>query len=399
MKKIDVAIEKFPDDRIVDNETYRSQEVYDRELRDIFDRCWLFACHESEIPEPGDFVTLRVAESPIIINRTKNGELNAMHNVCRHRGALLTDESSGHCANFRCAYHFWTYSLEGELIALPGEEAYDGTGFSKEDFGLARIRIANLFGLVFINFSDDDMTLEEWIGPEMIEILARPLKDNKMVVDQHHRHHEDINWKVFAENSRDGYHVPFVHPFFRHSSPPGDYHLFRNSHARQEVGMAFDKMDPRLADDLQKVVLPGLDPHEGFVVNIFPDLLISLRANMVSISSQELDGPTGVFMEHRVMRLEDDDAETIALRNTSFKAWVGDRVDLEDEPVFRLQQAGVRSRHVTKSVIARGADATSGQRGDDNRLRHFWVTWRKMLGVEKNSLSESERQPSEEPTR
>ena len=39
-----------------------SQEIYELERRNIFDRCWLYLGHESEIPGPGDYVRRVVAE-------------------------------------------------------------------------------------------------------------------------------------------------------------------------------------------------------------------------------------------------------------------------------------------------------------------------------------------------
>lgn len=382
------AIAKLDSDRVVDNRTYVDPAVYKLELERVFDRCWLFVAHESELPEPGDYVTARVAENPIVVARDRDGSIHAFHNVCRHRGAMVALESEGHCSTFRCPYHFWTYSLRGELLGIPGEEAYDGTGFEKENFPLVPVNCDVVLGLVFVHFSDDAPSLRDWLGPEILQTLSTPLGGAQFQTLEKTTDAQPVNWKVFAENARDGYHVPFVHPFFRKASPPGMYHLYRNSHAVQDLGMDFSRVEPELAADLQKVPLPGVEVGGGYIANIFPDLAITLRSNVVSINHQSLAGPAGVVFENRTLGLVGDDEPTRRLRRLSYRTWFADPVELEDMPVFHAQQAGVSSRGVRYSVIARGRQALEGTRGDDNRLRHFWVTWRKLMGVERNSIED-----------
>lgn len=375
--------------RVVDNRTYVDPKVYDAELERVFDGSWLFVAHESEIAEPGDYVTARVAANPLVVTRDKQHRLRAFHNVCRHRGAKVALEAEGHCSGFRCPYHFWTYSLEGELVGIPGAEAYEDTGFRKEDFPLVEVACESVLGLVFVHFGAEPEPLREWLGPEIIEVLSTPLANAQFKVFKKSSAPFPVNWKVFAENIRDGYHVPFVHPFFRKASPPGRYRLFRNSHAVQALGMDFDRIEPELAEQLKKVPLPGVEVGEGYIVNIFPDIAITLRSNMVSIDYQMLDGPTSVISENRTLGLVDDDDETLALREISQNTWFQNPVEFEDHPVFLAQQEGVSSRSVRYSVIARGQHSLEGTRGDDNRLRHFWVKWRELMGVEINSLAPS----------
>ncbi len=389
MGKRSDAIAKLEPERVVDNRTYVDPAVYEAELARVFDRCWLFVGHESEIRERGDYLTVRVAENPIVVVRDREGAVNALHNVCRHRGSQVAQEAEGHCSTFRCPYHFWTYSLQGDLIGVPGEEAYDGTGFTKEDFPLVRVACETVFGLIFVNFSERPPSLRDWLGPEVVNVLATPLDNADFEVIDKSTNLQPLNWKVFAENSRDGYHVPFVHPFFRKASPPGEYRLFRNSHAVQELGMDFDRIEPELSAQLRKVPLPGVELGQGYIVNIFPDLTVTLRSNVVSINGQQLAGPTGVVFENRTLGLVGDDEETRRLRELSYETWFANPVELEDMPVFHAQQQGVSSRAVRHSLIARGEHRLQGTRGDDNRLRHFWVTWRELMGTELNGLRES----------
>jgi methanesulfonate monooxygenase large subunit len=161
--------------------------------------------------------------------------------------------------------------------------------------------------------------------------------------------------------------------------------LVRNSHAIQVLHSDVQKLDPDLATQLQTAPLPGVEPGQAYIVNIFPDMIVTLRSNMVSIDFQVLDGPARVVMQNRTLGLRGDDDETRKARAASQAAWIQDRLDYEDFPVFAYQQAGVQSRKVRHSLIARGVPALEGTRGDDNRLRHFWVTWRQLMGASSNS--------------
>ena len=377
---------EIPKERIVDNSTYWDPRVFDLEMERIFAKAWIFACHESELREPGDYITIEVARSPVIVNRDRSGRLRAFFNTCRHRASLVVKDESGHCSSFRCPYHFWVYSLEGELIGIPEETAYDDTGFRKEDFPLVEISCDSALGLVFVNLAPEPEPLSAWLGQGVLDILRVPLANAQFEVFNRKKIDVRANWKVWAENSRDGYHVPFVHPFFRKASPPGQYTLLDNGHAVQRLGMDPKGIEPALWEKLQLDPLPGIGVGEGYIVTLFPDLGITLRSNVISIDTQVINGPESVTLQGRQLGLVGDTEETREHRKLSWLTWFNNPVELEDHPIFEGQQRGVASRGVRHSIIARGRDTTVGTRGDDNRLRHFWVKWREMMGVDVNSI-------------
>ncbi len=157
-----------------------------------------------------------------------------------------------------------------------------------------------------MNPSDHPGSLSEWLGDPIIDVLTTPLADGEFEVFQHSANEIPINWKVYAENIRDGYHVPFVHPFFRKASPPGRYSLHPNWHAVQRLGMDPDGTETELWEQLRQAPLPGVEVGDGYIINVFPDLAITLRSNVISIDSQRAVDSTTVVLENRTLGLIGD---------------------------------------------------------------------------------------------
>ena len=92
---------------------YRDPEIYRKDIEEIFLNSWLYAGHQSEIPKVGDWFLFEFDQESVIIVRSAEDEINAMLNVCRHRGSRICVESSGCSKRLTCRYHGWTYDLAG----------------------------------------------------------------------------------------------------------------------------------------------------------------------------------------------------------------------------------------------------------------------------------------------
>jgi phenylpropionate dioxygenase-like ring-hydroxylating dioxygenase large terminal subunit len=185
---------------------YKDPDIYDREIERIFLRAWLYAGHTSEIPNVGDWFLFEFAEESVIIIRSAEEQVNALLNVCRHRGSRVCVESSGCSRRLTCRYHGWTYDMQGQLRAA----AHMGDDFDKSDNGLHRIHAEVLDGLIFINFADEPSSFDP-----VREGLSDALKPYDLAnAKVAHRENYPIkaNWKLSLENYTECYHCAPSHP-------------------------------------------------------------------------------------------------------------------------------------------------------------------------------------------
>ncbi|WP_020398650.1 aromatic ring-hydroxylating oxygenase subunit alpha [Kordiimonas gwangyangensis] len=150
---------------IIDRRVFWDDTIYQLELERIFARAWLFVAHESQVKDPGDFVTTYMGEDAVIVARGKDKNIHVMLNSCPHRGNRVCFAGEGKIRSFVCNYHGWAFGLDGALNGMPNNELYDHTpGFKKEDWGLHKARVASYRGLVFATFAPDAPGLDDYLG-------------------------------------------------------------------------------------------------------------------------------------------------------------------------------------------------------------------------------------------
>lgn len=394
----------IPSEFLVDNRVYTDPKVFELERERLFLRVWNFVCHASEVREPGDFLTTTVAGQPVIVCRTKNGEIRAFFNTCRHRAAQVVRSESGNVPAFTCLYHLWTYDLDGNLTGVPESNTYETSycpgGLDKAATSLVRIRAETMHGLAFVCFDDTMPSLAEFLGEAFAAELALPLGSPEVRVARDWAKVLRANWKMEPENSRDGYHATLLHRRLRGLSPPRPFRLFPNGHAVQRLGLeyqaAFDagSLDGILAAEPELVArfmanpLPGVtldDPSR--IITIFPDVLIAIRYSTVLVVKQIPVSAEETWFETRYAYVAGDSDEQIDVRRKHWRMyWAEDGGNLpEDWEAWEAQQIGAHSIGVRYSLLSRGEVAEEGMRGDDNRVRSFWAQWRAYLGTSENA--------------
>lgn len=385
------AAARYGVDCVVDNRVYTDREVWEAECQTLFSRVWNLVCHESEVAHQGDFLTAMLPAGPVIVVRTESDRIQAFMNVCRHRSGLVVPEERGNARHFRCPYHFWTYGIDGRLVTVPGEEAYAGTGFTKDEFGLAPIKCETNSGMVFISFEEPEQSLSAWMHG-MSDLLERSLKNEHLVAFETKRIELPVNWKLISENVCDGYHIPFVHPFYRSASPPGPYSIFENGHAYQQLFTDQANIDPVIWEATSGACFPGMNIGDGYVANLFPNGFLFCKWNFFCVSRINPLSPSTAEMTTTTLGLDTDSPEERGVRTANRKLWFDDPFDLEDTPVLMQQQIAVTGGRHMWSMIARGSQAVEGVRGDDNRVRAFWKSWRRHGGFLDGSGAASGRE-------
>lgn len=197
---------------------YHDPTLYPLEQERIFKGpTWCYVALEAEIPNPGDFRTCYLGETPVIVNRDKDGKLHAMVNRCAHRGALVRREVRGNAQEHVCIYHKWCYRLDGSLRGLPFRRGLKGQGgmspdFRMEEHGLQRLRVQSYRGVIFASFRDDGETLADYLGPVFLKHIER-LFGRPIRILGYQRQRIRGNWKFYPGNTRDTYHGSLLHEF------------------------------------------------------------------------------------------------------------------------------------------------------------------------------------------
>jgi phenylpropionate dioxygenase-like ring-hydroxylating dioxygenase large terminal subunit len=186
---------------------YYSEEQYRSELRHLFRPAWHPVATVGDLARPGDFLTLDLLETPILL-RNFDGELRAFLNVCPHRHSRLTDRPRGNSERLRCQYHGWEYKEDGRTGQVPDARAF--RPWDRENACLRTFRVDTCGEVVFVNLSDDGVSLRDWLGPLWDEWSAGFGGAYRFAAAWG----QDFpcNWKVVLENSLESYHIPQVHP-------------------------------------------------------------------------------------------------------------------------------------------------------------------------------------------
>ncbi|MEM9630635.1 MAG: aromatic ring-hydroxylating dioxygenase subunit alpha [Pseudomonadota bacterium] len=191
-------------------EAYTDPDWLNLEVNRLFPNAWCFAGTTSDFKEAGDYKTVDIGAYPIAVLRNRDGELNAVHNICRHRGATLFDGDGGNIGkSIVCPYHRWTYGLAGELRGVPDKHTCF-PDLDRAKLGLKPAGVGVFKDLVFVN-PDPNASFNDWIAPVASQawphdLFASDVREAVPLV-----YEVKCNWKVFAENAIDGYHLAYLH--------------------------------------------------------------------------------------------------------------------------------------------------------------------------------------------
>ena len=393
------------------------EAVFQGEMRSIFDRCWLYVGHESEIREPGDFRARDVGNRPLVFWHGHDGIKRVFYNSCRHRGALVCRVPEGNTRTMNCFYHAWTYGSNGALTGLPGVEGY-GPTFDRACMGLlAPAKVESYRGFVFACFDSGAVDLRTYLAgaADYLDLVADQAEALEIVPGAH-EYAADANWKLFMENSMDGYHLLPVHTtYFEYlektegsrpnfdslneaialgnghaavkvrgpwARPVARWTPVLGEHNRGRVEAAYTELirkhGPERADligrvDRNVLIVPNLiilDMMGVVVRNVTPTSAGHTKITQWSLAT------TGEGADLRARRLE----------NFITFQGPGGFATPDDLEALEACQAGFRTgAGVPWSDISRGMHREhSGQsccNADERQMRAFWRQWQKLMSA------------------
>jgi glycine betaine catabolism A len=344
-------------------EFYQTEALYAEEVARIWRGGWLFAGFTIEIPKPGDYLTLSVDNTPVLVMRDDAGNVRAFHNVCRHRGTLLCRQDAGHVRAIVCPYHSWTYSRQGDLIACHGmQEEVD-----KSKLGLKPVHVEAVAGLIYVSLASSAGTeppafapLRESFGP-----AARPQGFEHAKVAKIIDYDVPANWKLVWENNRECFHCVRCHPQYYKAN----FDVYEEEYASVEVKR---QMSAAVARTQSKWAAQGIEithTHGGLATFPDPERNLWYAADRTVLAegfeTESIDGA-------RVAPLMGDyrDADVGVLRMRSMpNFWV--HASCDHAVAARLLPAGPRATKVRGYWLVH-EDAVEGKDYDLEKMLPFW---------------------------
>ena len=195
---------------------FTDKELFELEMKYIFEGNWVYLAHDSQIPNPGDYFTTYIGRQPVVISRDKQNQLNALINACSHRGAMLCRRKRDNRTTFTCPFHGWTFSNSGKLLKVkdPRDAGYPEQFNTEGSHDLTKVaRFENYRGFLFGSLNPDVVPLTEHLGEaaKVIDMIVDQSPEGLEVLRGSSTYTFDGNWKVQAENGADGYHVSATH--------------------------------------------------------------------------------------------------------------------------------------------------------------------------------------------
>ena len=322
---------------------YTAPELFQQEREEIFLRHWICVGREERIPQPGDYFVRTVGTESVVIVRGRDGVVRAFHNVCRHRGTRICEESEGRFKNaIRCPYHAWTYALDGRLLAAPSME--EVSGFRTADYPLLPASITTWEGFLFLTFS---------ANPEPFEMTHAPLLGkfpsyNLPSLRAARRIDYDVqaNWKLIFENYSECFHCNPVHPALVKLSPAdsGANDLISGPFLGGYMEVKPDCGSMTLSGNACSLPVGDLAPedhHRVYYYSIFPNMLLSLHPDYVMAHTLWPEAPGRTRIECEWLFHQAATAQPGFNPDDGVLFW--DRTNREDWHVCELSQLGVSS--------------------------------------------------------
>jgi phenylpropionate dioxygenase-like ring-hydroxylating dioxygenase large terminal subunit len=392
----------------VHRSAFTSQGVLDRERELIFRAAWLYVGHESEIKNPGDFLTRRVAGRPVIFTRDKDGAPRVLLNTCRHRGAEVCRVQRGNARVFTCFYHGWAYDNTGRLVSVPDGDAYT-PAFDRNELSLHQPRVDSYRGFVFVNLGGQADPLVDYLDDarDLIDLLADQSTAGMRIVTGQHNYSMNANWKLLMENGIDGQHGMTVHQtyFEMMGSLGSPITLMADSRVLNTgidlgrghsmtlspvLGSPFlndevrRELELRRAEHVQRLGKPYTDQMLDTTrnVNVFPNLVLIDIQFGIQIRTMWPTAPGHTEITGWQLSPSDapDEVHTYRMTNAmTFWGPAGLATPDDIEALEQCQRGFAAEGEVGYSDLSRGMGRPDSPGGGELPQRAFWRAWNERI--------------------
>ena len=397
---------------LVDRRGYTDAHIASLEQQRIFERCWLYVGHESEVPSAGSYITRRVCGRPVILARGSDAKLRAFANSCTHRGAFVCREASGRAKAFHCPYHAWTFSNQGDLIGVPGDDAY-GASFDRASYALKQHRMESYRGFVFITFDETSSSLSDYLAgaKEYLDLIDDQSETGMEVIRGTQMHGANANWKLMIENSVDLYHFRALHKRYvdymetlgtrAPRERGGIARSLGNGHAVNELAPAAARPLAYWTPMFDESVKPDIEATRRRIADrfgedrarritetnrallIFPNLMV-IDSMAITIRKIEPVGPSAMALTAWALAPKDEKANLRELRLSHYLTFLGPGgfATPDDVEVVESCQMGYANPLVKYSNLSRGMTRERPLTTDELPARTFWQRWRDLMADE-----------------
>ena len=202
LKKLEAMLEDDPVKHAyrLDRSAFTDEQLFELEMKYIFEGNWVYLAHESQIPNVNDFLTVYIGRQPVVITRSKDGKLNALANTCTHRGAILCRHKKGNKSSFTCPFHGWTFNNTGKLLKVKDQTPEAGYPPSFNCEGSHDMKKLGAFesyrGFLFGSVNPDVLPLKEHLGEaaKIIDMIADQSPEGIEVLRGSSTYTFDGNW-------------------------------------------------------------------------------------------------------------------------------------------------------------------------------------------------------------
>ncbi|HAU21654.1 MAG TPA: aromatic ring-hydroxylating dioxygenase subunit alpha [Erythrobacter sp.] len=324
--------------------TYRDSEFFELEKERVFAPSWQVVCHESDLPNVGDWHTLDYLGESVIVVRGKDARLRAFTNVCRHRGSRILDGFRGCTRKLVCPYHAWTYELDGSLSGVPDSASYPTLDKSKS--GLAGVSMEVWHGFIFVRLKDEGPSVADVMSPYE-EMIAPYRFEELQALGRVTLRPRNVNWKNIGDNYSDGLHIPVAHPGLTRLFGKG-YGIEAESHVDRMWGAMVDRPSDNWSERLYQRLLPKVpnlpEDRQRFWLyfKLWPNVAFDIYPDQVDFMQWLPISPTESLIREISYALPDDRREMRAARYLNWR--INRQVNAEDTMLITRVQQGMNSR-------------------------------------------------------